>query len=51
MFPADFLLIYLTIRDELDELVGCESFRDGFILGARLMTGAACGQGRFSDDI
>ena len=45
------LLELISIHDELEELVGYESFRDGFILGARLMMEVACGQGRFSDDI
>ena len=45
------LLEFISIHNELDKLVGYESFRDGFILGARLMMEVACGQGRFSDDI
>lgn len=45
------LLELISIHDELDELVGYESFRNGFILGVRLMMEVACGQGRFSDDI
>ena len=45
------LLEFISIHNELDKLVGYKSFRDGFILGARLMMEVACGQGRFSDDI
>ena len=44
------LLELLNIHDDLDKLVSYESFRDGFILGARLMMEVACGQGRFSED-
>ena len=43
------LLELISIHDELNELVGYESFRDGFILGVRLIMEAACGQGKFSD--
>ena len=43
------LLELLNIHDELDGLVSYESFRDGFILGARLMMEVACGQRRFSE--
>ena len=39
----------LSIHDDLDKLVSYESFRDGFILGARLMMEIACGQSRFSE--
>ena len=44
------LLELINIHDELDGLTNYESFRDGFILGARLMMEVACGQGRFSED-
>ena len=44
------LLELINIHDELDGLVSYESFRDGFILGARLMMEVACGQSRFSED-
>ena len=44
------LLELINIHEELDGLVGYESFRDGFILGARLMMEIACGQSRFSED-
>ena len=43
------LLELINIHDELDGLVSYESFRDGFILGARLMMEVACGQSRFSE--
>ena len=43
------LLELINIHDELDGLVSCESFRDGFILGVRLMMEVACGQSRFSE--
>ena len=43
------LLELINIHDELDGLTNYESFRDGFILGARLMMEVACGQGRFSE--
>ena len=47
--PArEHLLELINIHDELDRLVSYESFRDGFILGARLMMEVACGQSRFS---
>lgn len=39
----------INIHDELDGLVGYEGFRDGFILGARLMMEVARGQSRFSE--
>ena len=35
----------INTHGELDGLVSCESFRDGFVPGARLMMEAACGQG------
>lgn len=44
------LLELISIHDELDGLVGYESFRDGFILGVQLMMEVACGQGRFSEN-
>ena len=44
------LLELINIHDELDGLVSYESFRDGFILGARLIMEVACGQSRFSED-
>ena len=44
------LLELINIHDELDGLARYESFRDGFILGARLMMEIACGQSRFSED-
>ena len=44
------LLELISIHDELDKLVGYESFHDGFILGVRLMMEVACDQGRFSED-
>ena len=44
------LLDLISIHKDLDELVGYESFRDGFILGVRLMIEVACGQGRFGED-
>ena len=48
--PAkEHLLELINIHDELDGLVSYESFRDGFILGARLIMEVACGQGRFSE--
>ena len=48
--PArEHLLELINIHDELDGLVSYESFRDGFILGARLMMKVACGQSRFSE--
>ena len=48
--PArEHLLELINIHDELDGLVSYESFRDGFILGARLMMEVACGQSRFSE--
>ena len=48
--PAkEHLLELIKIHDELDGLVSYESFRDGFILGARLMMEVACGQSRFSE--
>ena len=40
----------ISIHDELDELVGYESFRDGFIVGVRLMMEVACDQGKFSEN-
>ena len=43
------LLELINIHDELGGLVSYESFRDGFILGARLMMEVAYGQGRFSE--
>ena len=43
------LLELINIHDELDGVVSYESFRDGFILGARLMMEVACGQSRFSE--
>ena len=43
------LLELINIHDELDGLTNYESFRDGFILGARLMMEVACGQSRFSE--
>ena len=49
--PAtEHLLELINIHDELDGLVSYESFREGFILGARLMMEAACGQSKFSED-
>ena len=49
--PAkEHLLELINIHDELDGLVSYESFRDGFILGARLMMEVTCGQSRFSED-
>ena len=45
----EYLLELINIHDELDGLVSYESFRDGFILGARLMMEVACGQCRFSE--
>ena len=48
--PAkEHLLELMNIHDELDGLVSYESFRDGFILGVRLMMEVACGQSRFSE--
>ena len=44
------LLELISIHNDLDELVGYESFRDGFILGVRLMMEVACGQDRFSEN-
>ena len=44
------LLELISIHDELEELVGYESFRDGFIFGVRLMTEVACEQDRFSEN-
>ena len=44
------LLELLSIHDELAGLVSYESFRDGLILGARLIMEVACGQSRFSED-
>ena len=50
--PArEHLLELINIHDELDGVVSYESFRDGFILGARLIMEIACGQSRFSEDI
>ena len=49
MINQDDLLELINIRDELDGLVSYESFRDGFIPGARLMMEAACGQSGFSE--
>ena len=43
------LLELINIHDELDGLTNYESFRDGFILGARLMMEVACGQSRYSN--
>ena len=43
------LLELINIHDELDGLTNYESFRDGFILGVRLMMEVACGQSRFSE--
>ena len=43
------LLELINIHDDLNGLVGYESFRDGFILGARLMMEVTCGQSRFSE--
>ena len=43
------LLELINIHDELDRLVSYDSFRDGFILGARLMMEVACGQSRFNE--
>ena len=49
--PArEHLLELINIHEELDGLVSYESFRDGFILGARLMMEVTCGQSRFSED-
>ena len=49
--PArEHLLELISIHEELDGLVSYESFRDGFILGARLIMEVACGQSRFSED-
>ena len=49
--PArEHLLELINIHDELDGLTNYESFRDGFILGARLIMEVACGQSRFSQD-
>ena len=42
-------MISRLYHDELDGLVSYESFRDGFILGARLTMEVACGQNRFSE--
>ena len=42
-------MISRLYHDERDGPVGCESFRDGFIPGARLMMEVACGRSRFSD--
>ena len=48
--PArEHLLELINIHDELDGLVGYESFRDGFILSARLIMEVSCGQSRFSE--
>ena len=48
--PArEHLLELINIHDELDGVVSYESFRDGFILGARLIMEIACGQSRFSE--
>ena len=44
------LLELISIHNDLDEVVGYESFRDGFILGVRLMMEVACDQGRFSEN-
>ena len=44
------LLELISIHKELDKLVGYESFRDGFILGVRLMMEVAYDQGRFSEN-
>ena len=44
------LLELINIHDDLDKLVSYESFRDGFIPGARLMMEVACGQSRFNED-
>ena len=43
------LLELINIHDELDGLVSYESFRDGFILGVRLMMVVVCAQSRFSE--
>ena len=43
-------MISRLYHDELDGLVSYESFRDGFILGVRLMMEVTCGQSRFSED-
>ena len=45
----EYLLELINIHDELDGLVSYESFRDGFILGARLIMEVAYGQSRFSE--
>ena len=45
----EYLLELINIHDELDGLVSYESFRDGFILGTRLMMEVTCGQSRFSE--
>ena len=48
--PArEHLLELISIHEELDELGRYESFRDGFILEARLMMVVTCGQSRFSE--
>ena len=48
--PArEHLLELINIHDELDGLVSYESFRDGFILGSRLMMEVTCGQSRFNE--
>ena len=44
------LLELISIHDELNELVGYESFRDGFILRVRLIMEVTCDQGRFSEN-
>ena len=43
------LLELINIHDELDGLVSYESFRDGFILGTRLMMEVVCAQSRFNE--
>ena len=43
-------MITRLYHDELDGLVSYESFRDGFILDARLMMEVACRQSKFSED-
>ena len=42
-------MISQLYHDELDGLARYESFRDGFILSARLMMEVTCEQSRFSD--
>ena len=46
----EYLLELVNIHDELDGLARYESFRDGFILGTRLIMEVVCGQSRFSED-